>query len=227
MSFWRAVLAIYARDLTIASRRGEAVAGTLVFSLLAVTLFRFAFDQAVAAALPQLFPGLLWLVLYFAGFLGIYRSFHAEVRDQVLAGLLLAPVDPAAVFYGKLLANLTFLALAEAVAVPFLFVFFGYHPSGSASLLPLVGVLALGTLAFAAAATFVAAVAAGTRAGEVLVPVLLFPLLIPAALASIAATRGVLIPGGADVTLWVRMLLAYTAVFLVLPWLLFEHLMEV
>lgn len=224
MSYLLAVRAIFVKEVTAERRSGETVATALVFALIAATLFKFALDPG-AGVLPQVLPGMLWLMIYFAGLLGTYRSIYAEVRGETLAGLLLAPVDPSAIYYGKLLANLAFLALTEAAAVPFFFIFFGYRPGGSLWLL--AAVLALGTLAFAAAATFVAAVAVGTRAGEVLLPVLLFPLLVPAALGAVEATRAVLEPGAAELGLWLKLLGAYDAIFLVLPWLLFEHLVEV
>lgn len=225
MRFMQAVLAIAWKDLRSELRAKETIAAMLVFAILAAVLFNFAFDPG-AEVLPQVFPGMLWLVIFFAGLLGVYRSFFGEVRGGTLTGLLLAPVDRSALFYGKLVANLGFLFLMEAALVPLFFLFFDYRPGGSLGLLILV--LLLGTVGFAAAGTFLAALAAGTRAGEALLPVLLFPILVPVVLGTVEATRGALDPQSLATTgLWLRLLTVYDLAFLALPVLLFEWLLEV
>ncbi|BDG61127.1 heme exporter protein CcmB [Caldinitratiruptor microaerophilus] len=225
MSLLRTALAICRKDLQTELRSREVVPVMVVFALIAGALWNFALDPA-REALPQVFPGLLWLTVFFAGMLGVYRSFFGEVRGGTLAGLMLAPVDRAAIYYGKLFANAVLLLLLEAVAVPAYFLFFDYRPAGRP--LALVPVLLLGTVGFAATGTLLAALAAATRAGEALLPVLLFPVLVPLVLGVVQVTRGVLDPGAVqDAGLWLRLLVAYDAAALALPYVLFESLVEV
>ncbi len=231
MRLLNAVLAIAWKDLRTELRTKETVAAMLVFALLAAVLFNFALDPG-AVILPYIFPGMLWLVIFFAGLLGVYRSFFGEVRGRTLIGLMLAPVDRSALYYGKLLANVCFLLLMEAVLTPLFFLFFDYRPAGVGFRPELVGmltlVLVLGSIGFAAAGTFLAALAASTRAGEALLPVLLFPLLVPVVLGSVEATKGILDPESArSLQLWLKLLGSYDLIFLAVPAVLFEWLLEV
>jgi len=220
----RVIWAIFAKDLRLEWRHRETLASMCVFGLLVVFIFNFAFESAREESL-RLLPGLLWIAFAFAGILGFNRSFAAERENASLEGLTLAPIDPGAIYLGKLLANLLFLGIAEAVIVfaASLWYNFSFIPSlGKFSLIVL-----LGTVGYASVGTIFGAISANTRMREVMLPVLQFPVAVPLFIGAIEATTGAL--RGEPFSLyasWVNLLVAFCVVFLVLSYLLFEYVLE-
>ncbi len=220
----KVIWAIFVKDIKVEWRSRETLASMSLFGLLIVFLFNFAFEPAREESL-RLLPGLLWISFAFAGILGFNRSFAGERENQCLEGLSLAPVDPGAIYLGKVLANLFFLIVAEAVVVfaTSLWYNFSFLPS----LRWFSCVLFLGTLGYVAVGTIFAAVAANTRMREVMLPVLQFPVAVPVFVGAIEATNGVLkgdAPG--DYASWVKLLAGFSVVFLILSFLLFEYVLE-
>lgn len=220
----RVIRAVFLKDLKLEWRHRETLASMCVFGILVVFLFNFAFEPAREETL-RLLPGLLWIAFAFAGVLGFNRSFAAEKENNCLEGMSLAPVDPGAIYLGKLLANLLFLVMTEAVVVfaASLWYNFSFLPS-----LKWFAVIALlGTLGYAAVGTIFGAVAANTRMREVMLPVLQFPAALPVFIAAVEATNGAL-KGDAVVEYasWVRLLAGFSVVFVVLSYLLFEYVLE-
>jgi len=218
------IWAIFAKDLRLEWRHRETLASMCVFGLLVVFIFNFAFEPAREETL-RLLPGLLWIAFAFAGILGFNRSFAAERENSSLEGLTLAPVDPGAIYVGKLLANLLFLGIAEAVIVFAASLWYNF------SFLPVLGrfvlVVFLGTLGYAAVGTVFGAVSANTRMREVMLPVLQFPVAVPIFIGAIEATTGVLRGEPLSVyASWVNLLAGFCVVFLVLSYLLFEYVLE-
>lgn len=227
MRWLGAVWAVCEKDLRAEGRSREAFTLMFTFGLLVAVMMGFATD-ADREAVARVFPGLLWIVVLFAGLLGLQRSFAQERAAGATAGLLMAPVDRSAIFYGKFLANLTFMLLVGAVTVPLFFLLFDQPPP--AAIPEFVAVVFLGTLGLAAAGTLLAALAASTRAGEVLLPLAFFPVVVPVLIGAVQASRGVLLPDLADparTSIWFKGLLVYDGIFLILPLLLFEFLLEV
>lgn len=224
MSFWAAAYAILWKDLRAELRTREMAGISLVFALLAILTFSFAFDPTRLDARAML-PGVLWVTVFFSGILGLGRSMASERAGETFSGLLASPVEAEAVFAGKLAANLAFAAAVEAVCLPVLFALFRVTPGAGTGWL--VGVVALGTLGFVAVGTLVAAMAASTRASELLLPLLLLPVAVPAAIASVEATGSVLagVPA-AEWAVWLKLLAAYDVLMLALPPLLFRYLLE-
>lgn len=225
MSAWRAALLIAGKDLRVELRGREILSTMAVFALLAGVLFSFAFN-ADRLILRQIFPGLLWLATFFAGTLGLGRAYHAERVTLGVHGLMLAPIDRGAIFFGKALGNLFFVTIVETVAVPVFWILFDLPGVSAPGLF--VAAIALGTIGFVGAGTFLSALVASTRAAEVLLPILLFPILVPALLGATQLTAAGLgdLPWE-DVAIWVRVLIVYDVVFVFLPWLLFDFLLEV
>ena len=220
----KVIWAIFVKDIKVEWRSRETLASMSLFGLLIVFLFNFGFEPAREESL-RLLPGLLWISFAFAGILGFNRSFAGERENECLEGLSLAPVDPGAIYLGKVLANLFFLIVAEAVVVfaTSLWYNFSFLPS----LRWFSIVLFLGTLGYVAVGTIFAAVAANTRMREVMLPVLQFPVAVPVFVGAIEATNGALkgdAPG--DYASWVKLLAGFSVVFLVLSFLLFEYVLE-
>lgn len=223
-SFWRSVLVIWRKDLTLERRTRDVFAGMSVFVLLAGVMFSFALD-ARATLLRESFAGLLWVAIFFGGSLAVGRSFASERQQQALSGMLLAPVDRSAIFYGKALANLTVLFVVEAVGVPAFLVLFDMSlgPDWGKALLS----LGLGTLGLALLATLLSAITAPARTRDVLMPLLLLPLGTPLLLAAVKTTAAAVGGGGpGGDALWYRLLAVYIVIFSVLPFLLMDYVLE-
>jgi len=223
MSYLRKIFAILAKDVAAELRTREMLSSMFVFSLLVILIFNFAFDLR-AENQKTLAPGVLWVAIAFAGMLGLSRSFIMEKDRGSMEGLLLTPVDRSAIYLGKMLGNLLFIAVVEVVILPIFIVFFNL----SAAYLPLlVGVMILGTIGFAGVGTLFSAMAVHTRAREVLLPILLFPVVIPVMLASVKLTAAVLdgLPF-ADVQNWFSLLIAFDLIFLAVSFILFDYVME-
>lgn len=227
--FLRAVWSIAWKDLRVEWRGREQLSALAVFALLELAIFAFAFDPGERDLRP-VFPGLYWVGFLFAATLALGRSFAGEWRDGVGEALLLWPVDRSAIFYGKLLGTLAFMGGALAVWTPLFFILLGQAPPAEPWLF--AASVALATLGFAAAGLFLAALTAAARASEVLFPILLAPLLSPVVIGAVRLGEATLAgPGGAgvlwgQVPLWFQLLGVYAILFLVLPLLLFETLLE-
>jgi heme exporter protein B len=224
LSYLSKASTIARKDLLTEWRGREIISATLVFSLLVIVIFNFTF-QMRRIDLPALAPGMLWVAFTFAGTLGLNRSFAVEKDRGSLEGLMLAPVDRSAIYLGKMLANLLLMLLSEAILLPLFAVLFNMP---FARLVAVVPVVLLGTVGFVAVGTLLAAVAIHTRAREVMLPVLLFPTLIPVIIAAVQATGDVL-RGEAfsALTPELTVLVAYDAILFVVAWLSFEYVIEV
>lgn len=214
---------IAGKDLLTEWRGKEVISATLVFSLLTVVIFNFAFELQ-RVDLPTVAPGILWVAFTFAGTLGLNRSFAVEKDRGSLAGLMLAPVDRSAIYLGKAIANVLLMLITEAILLPMFAVFFNMPMARIVAIIPIV---ILGTVGFVAVGTLLAAVAMHTRAREVMLPVLLFPTLMPVIIVAVQAT-GRILRGDALTALAaeVGVLLAYDAILFVVAWLSFEYVVE-
>ena len=222
MSFLQKVWAIVEKDIAAEIHTKEVMSAMLVFSALATLIFSFALDLrgevAEAAA-----PGVLWTTIAFAGTLGLSRSMVREEQTGCIDGLLLAPVDRAAIFVGKTLGNLVFMGTVEVLLLPLFSVFFDVALIRPSVFL----VLMLGTVGYGAVGTLLAAVAVNTRAREVMLPVLLLPLAVPVLIAAVQATGGLLDGAGwAGISGWIRVLVVYDLVIVAVSLLTFEYIIQ-
>jgi len=223
MSYLRKVLAIVIKDVSAELRTREMVSSMLVFSLLVILIFNFTFDLR-ADNQRTLAPGVLWVAIAFGGMLGLSRSFIVEKDRGSIEGLLLAPMDRSAIYLGKMLGNVLFMAGVEIIILPVFVVLFNLS---AGDLLPLAGIMVLGTIGFAGVGTLFSAMVVHTRAREVLLPVLLFPVVIPVMLSAVRLTAAVLdgLPL-AEMQNWLSLLIAFDAIFLALSFILFDFVME-
>ena len=222
MTFWRAVGAIVWKDVRAELRTKDIFSSMFVFALLAVIIFDFAFELRVPS-MKMVAPGIVWVAITFAGTLGLNRAFVIEQDKGSMAGLLLAPVDRSAIYFGKLLSSLLFMLLVEVILLPLVMILFNLAILSWQQLV----VLLLGTYGFAAVGTVFSAIAVNTRAREVLLPLLLFPVVVPVILAGVKMT-GALLDGEPFSTLgnWLRLILVYDVGFTVVAYLTFGYVVE-
>jgi heme exporter protein B len=218
----RQVWAIARKDARVEFRTREAVTAMAVFAVMAIVMFNFALRMRVDSLRP-LVPGILWVTLAFAGTLGLSRSMSAEQTNQCLDGLLLAPCDRSAIFVGKAAANAAFMLAVAAIVTPIMAILF------DESLLQagVAVVVVLGVIGYAGAGTLIAAMAASTRAREVFLPILLFPLALPLVVAAVIATSGYLDRlAFAEFGAWLGVVVAFLVIFWTAGTLLFDFVVE-
>jgi heme exporter protein B len=222
VAYWAKVWVIAAKDLRTELRAKEVLGTMIAFGLLAVVVFGLAFDLRVPAG-AMVAPGVLWGVILFAGVLGLHRSFGAEVDRSTLPALLLAPIDRSAIYFGKFLAQLLFLATAVIVIAPAVVVIFNTNILHGWVLVALF----LGLIGYSAVGTLFGALTAGTRARESMLPILLLPVMAPVFMAGIGLTANIL-DGRAfvDFRHWLLLLLIYDIVFLTVAYLVCDLIWE-
>ncbi len=222
---WGALTAIIGKDLRIEGRRRDNVAAAAMYAIVCLLIFNFALDAPDTDA-TRLVPGLIWVTITYGATVGFGRTFAQEHERGNLDALLAAPLDRSILYAAKLLGNLALTAVLIVLTVALTTVFFTVAFDPLALLLSLV----LGTLGLAAAGTLLSALAAQTRAREVLLPVLLFPITVPALLAAVhstaAALQGRMAWGGAGEAPWLHLLIAFDLIYVVLSWLVFEFALE-
>ncbi|MFB3817674.1 MAG: heme exporter protein CcmB [Candidatus Methylomirabilales bacterium] len=212
------------KDVRVELRARERVNAMLFFAALVLFIFNFAVGPDLTR-LRDVAPGLLWLAFLFTGMLGLGRSFQAERENECFEELLLTPGDRESLYLGKLAGNLLFMVAAEAVILPLFGVL--YNLDLWAQLPALLLVAVLGSLGFSTIGTLLAAMTAHMRAREVMLPVLLFPLTVPVILGAVRSTEAVLLGEGLGaVTHWLKLLVGFDVVFLVVCPLAFEFVLE-
>ena len=220
MIYARLVLTHLRKDLQLEWRNRDSINGMLFFSLLVVVVFAIAFDPTAFPTIArQISGGLLWVAVLFASLTALNNAWTREIKNDVLAAHRLLPAPASALFIGKALANFIFVSAVELVLAPVFAVFYNLHPLGEAWLLLLI--LPLGTWALTCNGTFFAALSLRTRNRELLLPLVLCPIAIPALLAMIQATTNVL-TGDFDPSLWIKVLVGYDLVFTTAGVLLFD-----
>jgi heme exporter protein B len=212
------------KDVRVELRARERVNAMLFFAALVLFIFNFAVGPDISR-LRAVAPGLLWLAFLFTGMLGLGRSFQAERENECFEELLLTPGDRESLYLGKLAGNLLFMVAAEAVILPLFGVL--YNLDLWAQLPALLLVAVLGSLGFSTIGTLLAAMTAHMRAREVMLPVLLFPLTVPVILGAVRSTEAILLGEGLGaVTHWLKLLVGFDVVFLVVCPLAFEFVLE-
>jgi heme exporter protein B len=227
MNYLRHVLDHLRKDLRLEWRSRDAINGMLFFALLVVVVFGLAFDPTgFPTTTRQISGGILWVALLFACITALNQSWTREQRNQVLEAQRMAPSPASTLFLGKAIANLIFVLIVEAVLAPIFVVFFNLHVLGNAWLLALI--MPLGTWALVVNGTFFAALGLRARSRELLLPLLLLPISLPALLAMVQATTGVL-TGDLDsiqIGTWIRQLIGYNTIFTTICILLFETVLN-
>jgi heme exporter protein B len=206
------------KDLRIEWRSREAINSMLFFALLVVVLFSLAFDPSGAVS-RQISGGILCVATMFASVSALNQAWAREIRHQVLDAQRMAPTPGSELFLAKVLANFMFVSVVQVLLAPVFLVFYNLRVVGQGWLLLLV--LPLGTWALVANGTFFAALSIRSRNRELLLPLILFPIFMPALLAMVMATTSIL-TGENDPMLWIKMLLGYDIIFTTVSLLLFD-----
>jgi heme exporter protein B len=225
-------LEIAKKDLLAEFRTKQMLNSMVIFALLVIVIFSFAFGNEATIYIPNLkkkiidilAPGMLWIAFTFAGMLGLSRSFAGEKEEGCLDGLKLCPVDRSDIYNGKVLSNAVLMFLMEIATVPIFIVLFSYDIK---NLPGLIVVIILGTFGFIFVGTLLSALTVNTRTREILLPVILFPVLIPVILSAVTATAVMLGNGDiSDISGELQILVVYDIIFFVVAQMVFEYTIE-
>lgn len=221
-AYFRAVSAIVWKDLAAEFRSRELLSAMLVFALLVILIFNFALELD-AKTRSTVTAGVLWVTFAFAGTLGLTRSLAVEKDRGCMDGLLLAPVDRSAIYFGKVIGNLIFMLIIEAIVLPVYSILYNINLFN----LGLIFVIVLGSVGYVTVGTLLATMAVQTRTRDILLPILLFPVEIPVFIAAIKASTGFL--QGIDmveIMPWINLLLVYDVIFTAIAFMLFDFVVE-
>jgi len=225
-------LQIAKKDLLAEFRTKQMLNSMVIFALLVIVIFSFAFGNDATIYIPNLkkkiidilAPGMLWIAFTFAGMLGLSRSFAGEKEEGCLDGLKLCPVDRSDIYNGKVLSNAVLMFLMEIATLPIFIVLFSYDIK---NLPGLILVIILGTFGFIFVGTLLSALTVNTRTREILLPVILFPVLIPVILSAVTATATMLANGDiSDISGELQILAVYDIIFFVVAQMVFEYTIE-
>lgn len=223
MSFLSSITgASLAKDIRLEWRSKDAINSMLFFALLVVVVFSFSFDPNAAES-RQIAGGLVWVAFLFAAVVALNQTWARELRNQVLDAYRISPAPPNSLFLSKALGNFIFVSILEAVMTPLFIVFYQLRAIGPAW--QLIPVALLGTWALVINGTFFAAMSLRTRSREIMLPLLLFPISIPAILAMVNGTASIL-TGQFSAQFWIALLLAYDVVFTIASFFLFETVLN-
>jgi heme exporter protein B len=221
-NYWKAIAAIAWKDLAAELRSRELVSAMLVFSLLVILIFNFALELDITTR-RTVTSGVLWSTFAFAGTLGLNRSMAVEKDRGCLDGLLLAPVDRSAIYFGKVISNLAFMLIVEAIVLPIYSVLYNvnlFQPG-------LLMVILLGSIGYTTVGTLLASMAVQTRTRDVMLPILLFPVVVPILIAAVKASGGYLTDAPmTDILPWLNLLIAYDVIFTAIAFMVFDYVVE-
>lgn len=221
-SFLKAVSAVAWKDLSAELRSRELLSAMMIFALMVIFIFNFALELQVKSR-QEVTAGVLWVTFAFAGTLGLNRSMAIEKDRGCLDGLLLAPVDRSAIYFGKMISNLAFMFIIEAIVLLLYSVFYNvnlFNPG-------LLGVVILGSLGYTAVGTLLSSMSVQTRTRDVMLPILLFPVVIPVLISAVKASAGFLNAAPmSDILPWLNLLIVYDVIFVSVALIVFDYVVE-
>jgi heme exporter protein B len=223
-SFLKALWAIVWKDLAAELRSRELLSAMLVFALLVILIFNFALDlDPKTRTAPNITAGVLWVTFTFAGTLGLNRSMAMEKDRGCLDGLLLAPVDRSTIYFGKAIGNLIFMLIVEIILLPVYSILYNvnlFNPG-------LILVILLGSIGYVAVGTLLSSMAVQTRTRDILLPILLFPIVLPVIIASVKGSSAFL--QGlemSEIWPWLNLLIVFDVVFTAVAFMVFDFVVE-
>lgn len=221
-NYLKAISAVAWKDMQAEFRSRELFSAMLVFSLLVILIFNFTLELDIKTR-QSVTAGVLWTTFAFAGTLGLNRSMSTEKDRGCMDGLLLAPVDRSAIYFGKVISNLIFMLVVEIIVLPVYSVLYGIN-----LFLPgLLLVILLGSIGYTAVGTLLAAMSVQTRTRDMLLPILLFPVVIPVILSAVKASAGILDGSEfSDIIMPLSLLITYDIIFIAVAFMVFDSVVE-
>ena len=218
------VAAIVWKDFVTELKTRELFSSMFIFALLVIIIFIFSIDLGIVKA-SEVGPGVLWVAFLFAGTIGLNRSFMLEKENDCLRGLLLAPVDGTVLYFGKLFSNLVFLLTMEVFILPLFMIFFNVDLLSN--LLPLLYVIFVGTLGFCAIGTLLSSLSANLKTRDIMLPILLYPLMIPIVIGSVQMTGQVLAGEPLSGMMnWVSLTLCFDVIYIAVSIMTIDFVLE-
>ncbi|MDP6657889.1 MAG: heme exporter protein CcmB [Nitrospinaceae bacterium] len=222
--YFSRVAAIVWKDFVTELKTRELFSSMFIFALLVIIIFVFSINLSIVKA-SEVGPGILWVAFLFAGTLGLNRSFMLEKENGCLQGLLLAPVDRTVLYFGKLISNFVFLLIMETFTLPLFMIFFNVDLLPH--LLPLLYVIFVGTLGFCAIGTLLSSLSVNLKTRDVMLPILLYPLIVPIVIGSVRMTGQIL--AGEPLTEmmnWVGLTLCFDVIYIAVSIMTIDYVLE-
>lgn len=222
MKYWQKIMTVTWKDTISEMRTREIISSVLVFTLLVIVIFNFAFGTN-QTTINLVAPGILWVTFTFAGVLSLNRAFVPEKEQGCLEGLMACPVSREVIYVGKMLASLLFMLIIEAIALP-IFAFLFNLPVLS---LQIVVITVLTTIGFVTVGTLFSALAVNTKAREMVLPILFLPVVIPIIISAVMAS-GTALAGGSwsELASSLQIIAVFDVIFLVVSFLVFPYVIE-
>ena len=218
------IAAIVWKDFVTELKTRELLSAMFIFALLVILIFIFSINLSIVKA-SEVGPGILWVAFLFAGTIGLNRSFMLEKENSCLMGLMLVPADRTTIYFGKLISNLIFLSIMELFILPLFMIFFNIDLLSHLG--PLLVVVFLGTLGFCALGTLLSSLSANLKTREIMLPILLYPLLIPIIIGAVRMT-GQVLDGTelADMMKWVGLTASFDIIYIGVSIMTIDHILE-
>jgi heme exporter protein B len=222
MTYWRKVFAITRKDIISEFRAREIIVSVLVFVLLVIIIFNFAFG-ASSEVMKTAAPGMLWVTFTFAGMLSLNRAFIMEKEEGCLEGLMVSPISRDIIYAGKALSSLIFLLAIEIIALPIFAFLFNLNVLSA----EIIAITFLATLGFVACGTLFSALAVKTKARELVLPILFLPIIVPVIIGAVEAT-GLILAGESwqSISNWLLVIASFDVIFIVISFWIFNFVIE-
>ena len=218
------ISAVVWKDFVTEWKTKELFSSMFVFALLVILIFIFSVNLSLVNA-NEIGPGILWVAILFSGTIGLNRSFMLEKENGCLQGLILAPVDRTALYFGKMISNLIFFLIMEAFLLPLFMVFFNVDLVSH--LLPLLCVIFIGTLGFCSIGTLLSSLSSNLKTREIMLPILLYPLMVPVVIGAVRMTSQVLLGKPlSEMMNWIGLTLCFDIIYIGVSIMTIDHILE-
>ncbi|MEE2987931.1 MAG: heme exporter protein CcmB [Nitrospinota bacterium] len=218
------ISAVVWKDFVTEWKTKELFSSMFVFALLVILIFIFSVNLSLVNA-NEIGPGILWVAILFSGTIGLNRSFMLEKENGCLQGLILAPVDRTALYFGKMISNLIFFLIMESFLLPLFMVFFNVDLVSH--LLPLLFVIFIGTLGFCSIGTLLSSLSSNLKTREIMLPILLYPLMVPVVIGAVRMTSQVLLGKPlSEMMNWIGLTLCFDIIYIGVSIMTIDHILE-
>ncbi|MFH1287786.1 MAG: heme exporter protein CcmB [bacterium] len=222
--YFEIIWAIINKDVIGELRSKETISSIIIFTILVFVIFNFTFEPG-ASYIDEIAPGILWVAYIFSSVLGLNRTFLPERENNCILGLMLSPIDRGAIYLAKMIGNMFFIFIVIGLSLPIFTVFYNINIFPFLPKLALVFFLSIAGIS--GLGTALSAMAVNTKTREIMLPILLFPIMVPVILASVKTTSGILTGETfAQISSWLKLMAAFDIIFITVSYLTFEYLIE-